>query len=78
MIEFKSHHYATPNELMELGKDHQLPLTSQKEKTTFDLPDGRKKLKLNLIKSLHLTTNLQGRQGTMFLLFNFKIAHFLI
>lgn len=42
MTEFKSHHYATPKELMELGKDHQLPLTSQKEKTTFDLPDGRK------------------------------------
>lgn len=66
ILEFKYNHCATPNELLEQGKDPQLLLTSQKERQTFIFLMVEKILKLNLIISLHLTTNLQQRQGTMF------------
>lgn len=47
-----------PNELMELGKDPQLLLTTQRERQSLIFLMEEKKMKLNLIKALYLTTNL--------------------
>lgn len=63
----EEHDFATPNELMDLGNDHERLLTRV---TTRHMPhDERtqshhlKKSNLNLINSLALVANLQAIQG---------------
>lgn len=63
-IELECHHFAIPNELTNLGTEHQWLLTSQKETTRhYILLNGQayyeiilpKNLNLNLIKLLDLS-----------------------
>lgn len=67
-MELEYHHFATPDELMDLSNNQQWLLTRV---TTRHMPHDEstqshqlKKSNLNLINSLALTANLQEIQGT--------------